>query len=83
MLIHANNIGAIDLTTNPLFHKRTKHIEVRWHWIRQVVARKQIIIKYLPTKEMPADGLTKPLPTPAFQKFKEMLNLETNRPIKT
>ena len=75
ILLYADNQGAIDLTVNPLFHKRTKHIEIRWHWIREVVARKKIAIQYLPTKEMLADGLTKPLPTPGFQAFKRMLNL--------
>jgi hypothetical protein len=77
VLIFADNKGAIDLTTNPLYHKRTKHIEVRWHWIREMVDRKKITLRYLPTSEMVADGLTKPLPAPAFNKFRTMLNLSS------
>jgi hypothetical protein len=73
--LYADNKGAIDLTTNPLFHKRTKHIEIRWHWIRGVIEKGKISIHYLPTKEMLADGLTKPLPAPAFANFRKMLNL--------
>jgi hypothetical protein len=73
--LYADNKGAIDLTTNPLFHKRTKHIEIRWHWTREVVEKGKISIHYLSTKEMLADGLTKPLPAPAFMNFKKMLHL--------
>jgi hypothetical protein len=75
VLIYADNKGAIDLTINPLYHKRTKHIEIRWHWIREMVARRKIVIDYLSTKEMLADGLTKPLAAPAFQNFKKLINL--------
>ncbi len=73
--LYANNKDAIDLITNPLFHKRTKHIEIRWHWIREVVEKGKIFIHYLPTKEMLVDGLIKPLPVFAFANFKKMLNL--------
>jgi hypothetical protein len=77
VLIFADNKNAIDLTTNPLYHKRTKHIEMRWHWIREMMNRKKITLRYLPTSEMIADGLTKPLPAPAFSKFRTMLNLSS------
>ena len=73
--IYADNRGSIDLTVNPMFHKRTKHIEIRWHWIRKVVENKKIKINHLPSEEMVADGLTKPLPGPAFDDFKKMLHL--------
>jgi hypothetical protein len=48
ILIYPDNNEAIDLTTNSLFHKRTKHIEIRWHWIREVVEKEKITIHYLP-----------------------------------
>jgi hypothetical protein len=75
VFIYADNKSAIDLTTNPLYHKRTKHIEMRWHWIREMIDRKKITLTYLFTNEMVADGLTKPLPVSAFRKFRIMLNL--------
>jgi hypothetical protein len=77
VLIFADNKSAIDLIINPLYHKRTKHIEMRWHWIRKMVDRKKIILKYLSTSEMIADGLIKSLPALAFNKFRTMLNLSS------
>ncbi len=40
VLIYADNKSAIDLIINSLYHKRTKHIEIRWHWIRKMIDRK-------------------------------------------
>jgi hypothetical protein len=73
--LYANNKGAIDLITNPLFHKRIKHIEIRWHWIREVVEKGKIFIHYLFIKEMLVDGLIKSLSVSAFANFRKMLNL--------
>ncbi len=59
--LKADNRGAIMLTANPEFHRWTKHIEVRHHWIRKKVDSKEIVITYISTKDMVADGLTKAL----------------------
>ncbi len=59
--LRSDNKGAISLTENPEFHRKTKHIEVRWHWIREKVERNEIVILYISTKEMLAGGLTKAL----------------------
>ncbi len=69
ILIYTDNKEAIDLTTNSLLHKKTKHIEIRWHWIREVVEKGKITIHYLPTKEMLADGLTNPFLPPLLPNF--------------
>jgi hypothetical protein len=73
--LYADNKRAIDLITNSLFHKRIKHIEIRWHWIRKMIEKGKICIHYLSIKEMLVDGLTKPLSAPAFANFRKMLNL--------
>ncbi len=75
VLIYADNKSAIDLIINSLYHKRTKHIEMRWHWIREMIDRKKIILRYLFINEMIADGLIKSLSVSAFRKFRIMLNL--------
>jgi hypothetical protein len=77
VLIFADNKNAIDLIINSLYHKRTKHIEMRWHWIREMMNRKKIILRYLFISEMIADGLIKSLPASAFSKFRTMLNLSS------
>jgi hypothetical protein len=77
VLIFADNKNAIDLIINSLYHKRTKHIEMRWHWIREMMNRKKITLRYLLISEMIADGLIKSLPAFAFSKFRTMLNLSS------
>lgn len=49
------------LVENPVFHSRTKHVDIKHHFIRQAIIAYAINIKFLPTEEMTADALTKPL----------------------
>jgi hypothetical protein len=60
--IFADNQSAIKLLKNPVFSMRSKHIDVIYHFARERVMRKDITFKYLPTTEMVADALTKPVP---------------------
>jgi hypothetical protein len=75
VLIFADNKNAIDLIINSLYHKRTKHIKMRWHWIRKMMNRKKTILRYLFISEMIADNRIKSLSVSAFSKFRIMLNL--------
>jgi hypothetical protein len=77
VLIFADNKSAIDLIINSLYHKRTKHIEMRWHWIKKMMNRKKITLRYLLINEMIADDLIKSLSVSAFSKFRIMLNLSS------
>ena len=61
LVIHGNNQGSLDLAKDPKFHKRTKHIDIRHHFLRDLVNNKVLSLKYIPTKEMVADCLTKGL----------------------
>jgi histone deacetylase 1/2 len=70
-----DNIGAKYLSANPVFHARTKHIEVDYHFVRERVARKLLDIEYVSTKDQVADGFTKPLPVLQLEAFKHNLNL--------
>ena len=54
--------AAIALAKNPVAHARTKHINIRYHYIREAVEDGMIELQYCPTNEMNADLLTKPLP---------------------
>ena len=47
-----------------MFHARTKHIDIRYHYIRELVADKTLVLEYCPTTEMAADLMTKALPRP-------------------
>ena len=73
--LRTDNRGAILLTANPEFHRRTKHIEVRHHWIRKKVESKEISITYISTENMVADGLTKALDPKPFKAFRNMIGM--------
>ena len=72
-----DNIGAKYLSANPVFHARTKHIEVDYHFVRERVARKLLVIDYISTKDQVADGSTKPLSVRQLEMFKNNLNLRS------
>ena len=61
-----DNQAAIKLSKNDVNHKKSKHIEVRYHYVRECVQNKLIHLEYLQTKEMLADILTKPLSANRF-----------------
>lgn len=73
--IMSDNQGAILLTKNSVFHKRTKHIDVRFHAIRDYQDQGLIKVYYTPTDQQPADMLTKSLCSPSLLKCKEYLNI--------
>lgn len=74
-VIYGDNQGAIAMTKNPEFHSRTKHIDTQHHYVRERVAAKEVALEYVPTEKQVADGLTKALPGPAFQRFVDALGL--------
>jgi hypothetical protein len=68
-----DNQGAISLALNPVAHYRTRHIDIRHHFIRQKVADKSVALEYISTKLMIADALTKPLSTDTFRRFRDAM----------
>ncbi|KAH8241720.1 hypothetical protein KR032_007137 [Drosophila birchii] len=63
VVIFNDNQGAGELTRNPVFHNRTKHVDIRHHFIRELVENNEVVVKYIPTDKMRADVLTKGLCT--------------------
>ena len=70
-----DNQGAIALTKNPQLHERSKHIDICYHFIRDLAEQKKLDIRYIPTEEIVADGMTKPLARVAFERFKKQLGV--------
>jgi histone deacetylase 1/2 len=64
-----DNLGATFLSANPVFHARTKHIEIDYHFVREHVADNRLDIKFISTKDQLADGFTKPLAVKPFHEF--------------
>jgi histone deacetylase 1/2 len=80
-ILWCDNIGATYLSSNPVFHARTKHIEVDHHFVRERVARKLLQIKFISSKDQLDDIFTKPLPLPLFQSCRRNLNLHSSAEI--
>lgn len=58
-----DNVSALDLASNPVFHARTKHIEVDYHFIREKVLNGDILVKFISILDQVADIFTKGLPS--------------------
>ena len=77
--ICVDNKSAIALGKNPVFHQRSKHIDVRFHSIREHVRNKEVELEYVKTQDQVADIFTKPLGTELFNKFKIELGMIDGR----
>jgi hypothetical protein len=75
LILWYDNIGAIFLSSNPVFHARTKHIEVDFHFVREQVAQKLLHITFISLKDQLADIFTKSLSLPLFEACRRNLNL--------
>ncbi|KAK6119798.1 hypothetical protein DH2020_046467 [Rehmannia glutinosa] len=73
--IMCDNTSVIAITKNPVLHSRTKHIDVRYHFIRDHVEKKDITLEYISTDKQLADIFTKPLCESRFEELKHELGL--------
>ena len=70
-----DNKSAISLSKNPVFHDRSKHIEIRYHFIRECVEEGKIDIEYVRTDDQLADVLTRALGRVAFQGLRKRIGM--------
>ena len=61
IVIYYDNSSAIDISKNPVQHAKTKHIEIRYHFIRDLVEKKVVTLKYIPIERQNVDIFTKTL----------------------
>ena len=57
-ILSCDNVGALSLASNSVFHARTKHVEVDYHFVREKGVRKDIVVKYISTIDQLADIFT-------------------------
>ncbi|GJW44022.1 hypothetical protein Tco_0072821 [Tanacetum coccineum] len=67
--------GAIAISNNPVLHSRTKHIDIRYHFIRDHILKGDIELHFIPTEYQLADIFTKPLDEPTFTRLKAELGI--------
>jgi hypothetical protein len=65
--IHCDNTSSISVSKNPVFHSKTKHIPIKYHFLRDQVTNKVVQVHYIPTTEQIADIFTKPLAKTPFE----------------
>ncbi|KAJ3705098.1 hypothetical protein LUZ61_008803 [Rhynchospora tenuis] len=80
--IYVDNKSAIELAKNPVHHERSKHIDVRFHFIREQVKKRNVELSFIKSEDQVADIFTKPLPRRLFEKFKFLLGMKDAKEIK-
>lgn len=74
-LVYCDNISAVYMTSNPVQHQRTKHIEIDLHFVRERVAAGALHVLHVPTTSQYVNIFTKGLPSSAFNEFSTSLNV--------
>jgi hypothetical protein len=75
IVIYCDNISSILLANNPVYHARTKHIEVHYHFIREKILAKEIDLIHVSTEDQVANIFTKALGTDKLKKFRKMFGV--------
>jgi len=75
MVIHCDNTSAINISKNPVHHSRTKHINIRHHFIRDLVESREVALMFIPTENQFADILTKPLDGSRFESLRKAIGI--------
>ena len=73
--VHCDSQSAIHLSKNQVYHARTKHIDVRYHVVREILEEGGVIIQKIRTTKNPADMITKVVTTVKFKHYLDLINI--------
>jgi hypothetical protein len=76
-LVYCDNVSAVYLSTNPIQHQLTRHVEIDLHFVRERVAICDVRVLHVPTTSQFMDIFTKGLPTSVFLEFWSSLNIHS------
>jgi hypothetical protein len=74
-LVYCDNVSVVYLSTNPIQHQRTKHVELDLHFVRERIAVGDVRVLHVPTTSQSVDIFTKGLPTSVFEEFRSSLSI--------
>jgi len=72
--IYCDSQSAIHLANHQVYHERTKHIDIRLHFVRDMIETKEIMVEKVASEENPADMFTKSLPRSRFKHCLDLIN---------
>ena len=72
---NCDNTSAINMSKNLVMHSRTKHIPIKYHFLREQVSQKVVKLEYVDTKEQVVDIFTKPLPKESFEHIRQKMGV--------
>lgn len=72
-IVYCHNVSAVYMASNPVHHRRTKHIELDIHFVHDKVALDEVRVLHVPTSQQSVDIFTKGLPTTSFEEFSTSL----------
>ena len=75
VVIYCDKMSAINISKNPIMHSKTKHIAIKYHYLRELVQKKEVRVEYVNTKEQLADIFTKALPKDAHEYLRDKLGV--------
>ena len=75
IIIHCDNTSSINISKNHVMHSNTKHIPIKYHFLREKVSQKVVKLEYIDTKEKIAEILTKPSPRESFSYLRQKLGV--------
>ena len=76
VILYCDNTSVINISKNPVMHAKTKHIAIKYHYVRELVEDKQVKMEYIHTKEQIAHIFTKPLPKDAYEYLRGKLGVK-------